>query len=98
MAAADWERLRSDTFAIPETMELKEIVAAIEAATTLDHEQRHQLEKTEIFFGETALDVLEKILGNKSIALGLQKSGEVSEPVRAFILVAGETGLTAKPA
>lgn len=87
LAAADWERLRSRVFAIPETMELKELIEALEGQLDLDAEQTHQLAKLEKPFGETAVDVMNRILEQNIGALGLEKLGEVTEPVRALILI-----------
>src|ERR1051325_3492622 len=86
--AVEWERVRERTFAIPETLEPQEVVEAIANATDLDDEQRYQLDKVEKVFGETALNVLDKILAQNIGALGLQKLGEVTEPVGAYILLA----------
>jgi len=90
-SAADWERLRPRVFAIPETLELKEVIEAISNAAKLDEEQRHQLDKVEKAFGETALNVMENILRQNIGTLGLQKLGEVKEPVGALIFLSPET-------
>ena len=87
-STADWERIRKSVFAIPETMELKEVLQSIEEATGLDEDQRHQLSKVESAFGESALDIVDRILRQNVGALGLQRIGEVNEPVRACLLAA----------
>ena len=90
LVAAEWERIQDRTFAIPETLELKEVVEVISTAMCLDDEQRHALEKVQTAFGETALNVAERILNANVGALGLRKLGEVKEPVPAVILLAPE--------
>src|SRR5207244_779028 len=47
LVAAEWERIQDRTFAIPETLELKEVVEVISTAMCLDDEQRHALEKVQ---------------------------------------------------
>ena len=63
----------------------KETLAKLEIAL---EEQRRQLSKVESAFGESALDIVDKILRQNVGALGLQKIGEVTEPVRACVLAA----------
>jgi hypothetical protein len=88
MPAAEWERLRARAVAIPETLETDELIAALEGVLTLDQEQRHALRQLRRHTGQTALDTVDEILGGDVGGLGLEKLGEVSEPVRAYVLVA----------
>ncbi len=88
MVASEWERVQDRTFAIPETLDVKEVIEAIEEAMTLDEEQRHVLEKVRTAFGENAVHVVERILSENIGALGLRKLAEVKEPVPAFIMLA----------
>jgi hypothetical protein len=87
-SADEWERLRPHVFALAETLELKEIIETLADQVTLDDEQRRQLDKVEKNFGENAVVVMGKILDQNIAALGLEKIGEVSEPVSALILKA----------
>jgi hypothetical protein len=73
---------------VAETLELQEIVATVGEHIALDDEQRRQLSAVEKNFGEDAVAVLEKILAQNIGALGLEKLGAVSEPLRALILKA----------
>lgn len=86
MSAAQWEPREGSVFAIPETLELKEVIETLECALSLDEEQRHQLSRLEAGFGRTGLDVIEDIFQRDVGALGLKKIGEVQTPVRAWIL------------
>lgn len=86
LSAADWERIRDRTFAIPETMDVKEVSEAMQDALSLDEEQSHQLGKVTASFGETGVDVTRRILKENIGALGLEALGEVREPVHALIL------------
>lgn len=90
-AAGEWERIRPQTFAIAETLELKEIIATISEYVDLDEEQTHQLEKIEKNFGEDATVVMNRILDQNIASLGVKKLGEVAEPVRALILLSPTT-------
>jgi len=87
-SADAWERIRPQTFAIAETLELKELIETLSDRIRLDAEQRHELEKVEKTFGEDGVAVMEKILARDIAALGLVKIGEVNEPVHAIILQA----------
>jgi hypothetical protein len=86
--AAEWERMRDRTLVIPETMDVKEISAAMQDVLQLDDEQRHQLGKVTTTFGETGVDVTRRILNENIGALGLEAVGEVQEPVHAILLKA----------
>jgi hypothetical protein len=88
MVAAEWERVQDRAFAIPEPLDVKEVIEAIETVMSLDEEQRHTLEKLTTSFGETAVNVAQRILSENIGGLGLQKLGEVKEPVPAVILLA----------
>jgi hypothetical protein len=85
--AADWERVQARAVAIPETLETEELIEALEGVLTLDQEQRHTLRQLRRHNGQTALDTVDEILGQNIAALGLEKRGEVSEPVRAYVLL-----------
>jgi hypothetical protein len=87
-AVAEWEPLRERAFAIPETLSAEEIVETINNVRPLDEEQQHVLAKVQPAFGETAVDLMEKILAQNIGTLGLVKLGEVREPVQALILLA----------
>ncbi len=87
-SVAEWERIRGQTFAVAETLELKEVIQTISDHVMLDEEQRHQLEKVEMTFGENGASVAGKILDQNIADLGLEKLGEVREPVSAIILKA----------
>jgi hypothetical protein len=88
LSAEEWERIRGEAFAIPETMGVKEISEIIQDVVSLDEEQRHQLSKVEQSFGESAVEVIRRILCENIGALGLETVGEVQEPVHAIILKA----------
>jgi hypothetical protein len=88
MPAAEWEKICDRAVALPETLELKEIVETLDTALTLDAEQRHQLEKLPASFGENGIDIAQKIVAENIAGLGLIKLGEVTEPVRAWIVLA----------
>ncbi|MDB6058442.1 MAG: hypothetical protein JWO95_2286 [Verrucomicrobiales bacterium] len=88
LLAAEWERIQDRTFAIAETLEPEEIIEAIESVVTLDEEQRHVLNQLRRGNAETALDLIDEIILQNTAGLCLQKTGEVQEPVRAYILLA----------
>ena len=85
--AAQWERLQTRAVAIPETLETEELIQALEGVLTLDQEQRHTLRQLRRHNGQTALDTVDEILARNTAALGLEKHGEVAEPVRAYVLL-----------
>src|SRR5439155_22057557 len=87
MPAAEWERVEARAVAIPETLETVELIEALEEALTLDQEQRHTLRQLRRPTGQTALDTVDEILARNTAALGLEKHGEVAEPVRAYVLL-----------
>jgi hypothetical protein len=90
MPAVEWEKIHSRAVVIPETFELKEIIEILDGATcllSLDTEQRHQLEKLPLHFGENGIDIARKLLAENVAGLGLVKVGEVTEPVPAWILL-----------
>jgi hypothetical protein len=80
----EWEQLQGRAFALPETLQLDEVIEALNAR--LDDEQRRHLEQIQTAFGESVLEFTDKVLQNN---LGIRKLGEVSSPVRAYILVDG---------
>lgn len=86
LAAAEWERIRERTLAIPETMDVREVSEAMQNTLNLDEEQRHQLGQVTAAFGETGVDLTRRILTQNIGALGLEALGEVQEPVHAIIL------------
>lgn len=88
LPASEWEKLRSRAFAVPETLNLKEIVETIDGAVCPDEEQRHRLDQVQSGRAEDALMVVDRILQDNIGTLGLKKLGEVNEPVRAYILLA----------
>lgn len=97
VSAADWEHRQSTVLAIPETLELKEVIASLNDALELDDEQRHQLDQVETSFGQTGIDIMGTILERNVGSLGLKKLAEVREPVRAWILEVPAEG-TPEPA
>ncbi len=88
LSASEWEKLRDRAFAVPETLNLKEVVETIENTLCPDEEQRHRLEQLQAGRAEDALVVVDRILQDNVGTLGLKKLGEVNEPVRAYILLA----------
>jgi hypothetical protein len=88
LPASEWEKLRARAFAVPETLNLKEVVETIDAAVCPDEEQRHRLDQMQSGRAEDALIVVDRILQGNVGTLGLKKLGEVNEPVRAYILLA----------
>jgi hypothetical protein len=88
LPASEWEKIRDRAFAVPETLNLKEVVETIESTVCLDEEQRHRLEQVQSGQAEDALVVVDRILKDNIGTLGLKKLGEVNEPVRAYILLA----------
>lgn len=88
LPASEWEKIRDRAFAVPETLNLKEVVETIENTVCPDEEQRHRLEQLQSGRAEDALVVLDRILQDNVGTLGLKKLGEVNEPVRAYILLA----------
>jgi len=88
MPAGEWEKICNRAVALPETLELKEIVETLDAALVLDAEQRHQLEKLPISFGDNGIDIAQKLITENLASLGLVKLGEVTEPVLAWIVLA----------
>ena len=83
----DWERVQHRTLAVPETLTLEEIAELFEMSGCLDEEQRHALTKVEVTHGEGGLEILERIMAGNVGALGLKKVAEISEPVRASIVL-----------
>lgn len=96
LVASEWERVQDRTFAIPETLEVKEVIEGISNVMILDEEQRHALEKIQMLFGDTAINIADRILNENIGALGLRKVGEVQEPVPAVILMAPENNPAAE--
>lgn len=85
--AAEWERQQARAVVIPETLETNELVEVLEGALPLDQEQRHTLRQLRGHTGQRALDTMDEILAQNVGALGLEKLGEVQEPVRAYVLL-----------
>jgi hypothetical protein len=85
--AAEWERQQARALVIPETLETNELVEVLESALQLDQEQRHALRQLRGHTGQRALDTMDEILAQNVGALGLEKLGEVQEPVRAYVLL-----------
>jgi hypothetical protein len=96
-AAAEWERIQTRTFAIAETLELKEIIEIISGNVELDEAQQQQLGKVQKNSGEDAIAVMERILDQNIATLGLKKIGGVTEPVRALIMLAPEEPEESEP-
>jgi hypothetical protein len=88
LPASEWEKVRDRMFAVPETLNLKEVVETIENTVCPDEEQRHRLEQIQSGRAEDALVVVDRILQDNVGTLNLKKLGEVNEPVRAYILLA----------
>ena len=87
LPVVEWEQIRDRVFAIPETLTLKEVIETIEAAMSLDDEQRAELEKIDFGHGTNALEIMDRIIAENIATLGLQKKGEVQEPVRAYLII-----------
>jgi hypothetical protein len=85
--AAEWESLQPRVVVIPETLEAEELVETFEDALPLDQEQRHTLRQLRKQNWHTALETVDDILVHNVAALGLEKRGEVSEPVRAYVVL-----------
>jgi hypothetical protein len=85
--AAEWERLQARAVVVPETLEIEELVETLDEALTLDQEQRHALRQLRKHTGQTALELADEIVIGNVAALGLEKRGEVREPVRAYVLL-----------
>jgi len=83
----EWEQIQHRTLAVPETLTLEEIVALFETTAGLDEEQRHALTKIEAAYGENGLDLLKRIIAGNVGALGLKEIAQISEPVRAAIVL-----------
>ena len=94
--AAEWENIRSQVFAIAETLSLDEIIETIDGHLDLEEEQREQLKKVSKNSDEDGTVVIGKILVQNIANLDLKKLGEVTEPVRAIILLAEEKTQPAK--
>jgi len=85
--AAEWERVQARAVVIPETLETAEVIQALEDVLTLDQEQHHALRQLGSLTRQTALEIADEIMDRNIAALGLEKHGEVREPVRAYILL-----------
>lgn len=83
----DWERMQHRAFAVPETLDSKELVELIDTTGYLDEEQRHALSKMEVTTGTDAIETIQKIITQNVGGLGLQRIAEISEPVRAWIVL-----------
>ena len=83
----EWERIQHRTLAVPETLTLEEIAELFETTGCLDEEQRHALTKVETSYGENGLDLLKRIIAGNVGALGLKEIAQISEPVRAAIVL-----------
>ncbi len=86
--AGEWERIRQRALVVPETLQADEVFEALEAAMPLDQEQRHTLKKLRKADCDTALDFIDSILKDNVAGLNLKKTGEVQEPVHAYIFLA----------
>jgi hypothetical protein len=98
MSAAEWENISDRVIVAAETYELVDIVESLDTHLCLDEEQRHVLEKSETTFGETGIQVAEKILSANLAGLNLIKFGEVQLPVRALLFRVPDSNISAKAA
>ena len=62
-----------------------------ETTGCLDEEQRHALTKVETAYGEDGLHLLKRIMAGNIGALGLKEIAQISEPVRAVIVLLPDT-------
>ena len=87
-----WAELKNRLFAIPETYDLKEVINAVSYAVpaAMNENQRFNLQRLETSLGDDGIVLVKKIMSKNIAELGLKQIGEVSEPVRAWIMVAQE--------
>jgi hypothetical protein len=88
----EWAALKNRLFAIPETYDLKEVINALSYAVpaALDEKQRFNLQRLETSLGDDGIVLVNKIMCKNIAELGLKQIGEVTDPVRAWIMVAQE--------
>lgn len=91
--AAEWQRLQNRVVAVAETFELKEVVNAVSYAApfALNEQQLHALQRLETSLGDDGIVLIEKIISKNIGGLGLKQLGQVTEPVRAWIVAAPES-------
>ena len=87
-----WNQLQNRLFAVPETYDLKEVINALSyaVASRLTENQMFTLQRLETSLGDDGIVLINKIMSKNIAELGLKQIGEVSEPVRAWIMVAQE--------
>jgi hypothetical protein len=86
LKASEWEFIQNRVAAIPETLTVKEVIEVIQDYASLDNEQEHQLQQITTSFGETAVDVVQRIVQQNIATLKLKVLGETQEPVRALVV------------
>jgi hypothetical protein len=88
----EWQRLQNKLFAVPETYDLKEVINAVSYAVpaALNEKQLFALQQMETSLGDDGIMLVTRIMAKNIADLGLKQVGEVKEPVRAWIMVAGE--------
>jgi len=84
--AAEWEHLQSRAFVVPEILETEELIDVLQNAQPLDQEQRHALKQFRKSSPST-IEAIDEILVTDVAAMGLEKLGEVHEPVHAYVLL-----------
>jgi len=77
---------------VPETYDLKELINVVSYAVpaALNEKQLFALQQLETSLGDDGIILVNKIMSKNIANLGLKQIGEVKEPVRAWIMVAGE--------
>ena len=87
-----WEKVKNRLVAIPETYDLKEVINAVSYAvpSALNEKQMFTLQRLETSLGDDGIVLINKIISKNIADLGLRQLGEVTEPVRAWIIVAQE--------
>jgi ribosome-binding protein aMBF1 (putative translation factor) len=83
---AEWEHLQSRAVVVPEILETAELIDVLSNAQTLDEEQRQALGQFRKSSPST-LEAVDEILVTDVAAMGLEKVGEVHEPVHAYVLL-----------
>lgn len=97
---AAWQGLQNRVVAIPETFDLKEVINALSYAVSaaLNDKQLQALQRMETSLGDDGIVFIEKIISKNIGDLNLRQLGEVSEPVRAWIVAAPEAEAVAPAA
>ena len=90
---AQWEQIKNRLVAIPETYDLNEVINAVSYAvpTALNEKQMFALQRLETSLGDDGIVLVNKLITKNIADLNLKQIGEVTEPVRAWIVVAQES-------